>query len=48
MLDLPGYKHLTYELGRNPVRCVVKAGEVVHERPAGPPQGARRASRDHS
>jgi len=32
ILDLPGHRHLTYELGRNPVRCVVKAGEVIYER----------------
>jgi imidazolonepropionase len=32
VLDLPGHRHLTYEFGRNPVRAVVKAGELVHER----------------
>lgn len=32
LLDLPGYRHLTYEFGRNPVRVVVKGGEVVYER----------------
>jgi len=32
LLDLPGHRHLTYELGRNPVRAVVKAGRVVYER----------------
>ena len=30
--DLPNLEHLTYELGRSPVRVVVKRGEVVHER----------------
>jgi len=29
--DLPSLEHLTYELGRSPVRAVVKRGEVVHE-----------------
>ena len=28
--DLPNHHHLTYELGRNPVRAVVKDGRVVH------------------
>ncbi len=28
--DLPNHLHLTYELGRNPVRTVVKDGRVVH------------------
>lgn len=28
--DLPNHRHLTYELGRNPVRAVVKDGRVVH------------------
>jgi imidazolonepropionase len=32
VLDLPGYRHLTYEFGRNPVRAVVKGGEVVLDR----------------
>ncbi|MCP3920564.1 MAG: imidazolonepropionase [bacterium] len=32
VLDVPGYRHLTYELGRNPVRAVVKAGALVVER----------------
>lgn len=32
VLDVPNYKHLVYELGRNPVRCVVKDGAVVSER----------------
>ena len=27
--DLPSHLHLTYELGRNPVRAVVKDGRVV-------------------
>ena len=27
--DLPNHLHLTYELGRNPVRKVVKDGRVV-------------------
>jgi len=31
-LDLPDARHLSYELGRNPVWMVVKAGEVVYER----------------
>ena len=30
--DLPNLEHLTYELGRSPVRVVVKRGEVVYER----------------
>ena len=30
--DLPNLEHLTYELGRSPVRAVVKRGEVVYER----------------
>jgi imidazolonepropionase len=33
VLDVPNHRHLTYELGRNPVRAVVKGGAVVHERP---------------
>lgn len=32
LLDLPGYRHLTYEFGRNPVTAVIKAGNVVYER----------------
>lgn len=32
VLDLPGFRHLTYELGRNPVTAVVKAGHLVFER----------------
>ena len=32
-LDLPNHRHLVYELGRNPVVCVVKDGRVVVERP---------------
>ncbi len=32
VLDVPDHRHLTYELGRNPVRAVVKAGDVVVER----------------
>ncbi len=32
VLDVPNHKHLVYELGRNPVRAVVKAGEIVLER----------------
>ncbi|MFT4539677.1 MAG: imidazolonepropionase [Planctomycetota bacterium] len=31
VLDVPNYRHLTYELGRNPVGAVVKAGRLVHE-----------------
>jgi imidazolonepropionase len=34
VLDVPNHRHLTYELGRNPVRAVVKDGRVVHERAA--------------
>ena len=34
LLDLPNYRHLTYELGRNPVRAVVKNGKIVHENPS--------------
>jgi imidazolonepropionase len=29
VLDVPNYRFLTYEFGRNPVRAVVKAGRVV-------------------
>jgi len=32
VLDLPNHLHLTYELGRNPVRAVVLEGDVVLER----------------
>jgi imidazolonepropionase len=32
ILDVPNHRHLAYELGRNPVRVVIKAGRVVHER----------------
>ena len=32
ILDAPNHRHLTYELGRNPVRTVVAAGAVVFER----------------
>ena len=32
VLDVPNHRHLCYELGRNPVRTVVKQGRVVHER----------------
>ena len=32
LTDLPNTRHLTYELGRNPVRVVVKGGAVVLER----------------
>ncbi|MDF1797787.1 MAG: imidazolonepropionase [Planctomycetota bacterium] len=32
VLDVPNHRHLAYELGRNPVRAVVKTGRVVHER----------------
>jgi imidazolonepropionase len=34
VLDLPNHKHLTYELGRNPVRAVVKDGKLVHQAPS--------------
>ncbi len=34
VLDLPNHRHLTYELGRNPVRAVIKRGIVRVERPA--------------
>ena len=27
--DLPNHLHLTYELGRNPVRAVVKDGQLA-------------------
>jgi imidazolonepropionase len=33
LLDVPNHHFLTYEFGRNPVRAVVKAGELVYERP---------------
>ena len=39
VLDVPNHLHLVYELGRNAVAAVVKAGEVVHERE--PSRGAR-------
>ena len=32
VLDVPDHRHLVYELGRNPVSCVVKDGVVVKER----------------
>ena len=32
ILDLPSYRHLTYEFGRNPVSVVLKGGAVVFER----------------
>lgn len=32
VLDLPNHVHLVYELGRNPVRAVIKSGRVVRER----------------
>lgn len=32
VLDLPNLQHLTYEFGRNPVRVVIKRGEVLYER----------------
>ncbi len=32
LLDVPDHRYLTYEFGRNPVRAVVKAGELVYER----------------
>ncbi|MFT7668716.1 MAG: imidazolonepropionase [Planctomycetota bacterium] len=32
LLDVPDYRHLTYEFGRNPVCVVIKKGEVVYER----------------
>ena len=32
LLDLPNYKHLTYEFGRNPINAAVKRGEIVFER----------------
>ena len=32
LLDLPGHRHICYELGRNPVRAVWKRGELVYER----------------
>ncbi len=34
VLDVPNHVHLVYELGRNPVRSVVKRGRVVLERGA--------------
>ncbi len=33
VLDIPNHRHLTYELGRNAVRAVVKRGRVRMERP---------------
>lgn len=45
VLDLPDHRHLAYEMGRNPVRAVVKRGTVVRERAgaglAWTPRGAR-------
>jgi imidazolonepropionase len=32
VLDLPNHRHLAYELGRNPVRAVVRSGRLVHSR----------------
>jgi imidazolonepropionase len=32
VLDVPNHLHLAYELGRNPVAAVIKAGELVLER----------------
>ena len=32
ILDLPNLTHLTYELGRNPVRAVVKHGRTVFQK----------------
>jgi len=32
LTDLPNLEHLTYELGRSPVRSVIKRGVVVYER----------------
>ena len=32
VLDLPNHRHLAYELGRNPVRTVVRSGRVAFER----------------
>jgi imidazolonepropionase len=41
VLDVPNHLHLAYELGRNPVAAVVKAGAVVLERE--PPHSTRHA-----
>ena len=35
LLDLPNLEHLTYELGRNPVRAVIKRGKVVFHKTDG-------------
>ncbi len=40
VLDVPNHLHLAYELGRNPVSAVIKAGDVVLERE--PAHGVRR------
>jgi imidazolonepropionase len=40
VLDVPSHLHLAYELGRNPVAAVIKAGELVLERE--PSHGVRR------
>ena len=45
LLDLPNHLHLTYELGRNPVRALVKGGRVLFERPPIGPGTRRRAAR---
>ena len=34
VLDLDNHRQLVYELGRNPVRAVVKSGVVAYRRPA--------------
>jgi imidazolonepropionase len=44
VLDVPNHKHLVYELGRNPVRAVVKAGEVVLDCPRDTPRGEGRGA----
>ena len=44
VLDVPNHKHLVYELGRNPVRAVIKAGEVVLDRPRETPRGEGRVA----
>lgn len=32
ILDIPNYRHIAYRLGHNPVRQVIKDGQVVHTR----------------
>ena len=42
VLDVPNHRHLVYELGRNPVRAVVKSGRLAWQRPDFPAERTRR------